>query len=203
MLAGHRPFEGATPTDVVTALLTSNPVPLSQARLDVPPELERIVSRCLEKGPDARCGSAAELGVELQRLQRKVVEEPDRAFATEEGTVDERQAQWLKTLKTSPNQSPERSRWRRWGIVAGATAGVFLITLVILWLRESDYFWRNPLDGARIEWLTDFEGDEVAAAISPDGKFITFLSDRDGQFDAWVSQIGSGASDNITKGRFP
>ena len=203
MLAGHRPFEGATLTDVVTALLTSNPVPLSQARLDVPPELERIVSRCLEKGPDARCGSAAELRVELQRLQRKVVEEPDEPLATEEGTVDERQAQRLKTPRTSPDQAPERSRWRRWGIVAGATAALLLIALVILWLRESDYFWQNPLDGARIERLTDFEGDELDAAISPDGKSIAFLSDRDGQFDAWVSQIGSGDSVNITKGRFP
>ena len=34
-----------------------------------------------------------------------------------------------------------------------------------------------------------------------DGK-LTFLSDRDGPFDAWISQIGSGEFVNITKGRF-
>jgi len=33
-------------------------------------------------------------------------------------------------------------------------------------------------------------GDEVDAAISPDGRLTAFLSDRDGQMDAWISQIG-------------
>ena len=40
------------------------------------------------------------------------------------------------------------------------------------------------------------------AAISPDGKFMSFVSDRDGRFDVWVSQIGSGEFVNITKGGF-
>ena len=50
--------------------------------------------------------------------------------------------------------------------------------------------------------LTDFEGEEVDAAISPDGKFMVFLSNRDGPLDVFVSQIGSGAFTNLTKGDF-
>ena len=46
---------------------------------------------------------------------------------------------------------------------------------------ERDYFWHNPLVGARVERLTDFEGDELDAAISPDGKFAIFSSDRSGE----------------------
>ena len=41
------------------------------------------------------------------------------------------------------------------------------------------------------------------AAVSPDGKLMAFLSNRDGNFDAWLSQIGSGEFVNMTKGRFP
>src|SRR5205814_516982 len=74
------------------------------------------------------------------------------------------------------------------GVLGGAGALLALIVLAalgILWqLWERDYFWHNPLLGARVERLTDFEGDELDAAISPDGKFGIFSSDRPGQPDA-------------------
>jgi serine/threonine protein kinase len=56
MVSGKRPFDGDTAIDVVAAVLTKDPPPLSQ--LDVPPALERIVARCLEKSPDKRFQSA-------------------------------------------------------------------------------------------------------------------------------------------------
>ena len=84
-----------------------------------------------------------------------------------------------------------------------AAAATLLVASVITWrLWEQDYFWQNPLADARSERLTDFEGEEIDAAISPDGKFTVFLSNRHGPFDAWVSQIGSGEFVNITNGRF-
>jgi Tol biopolymer transport system component len=73
-----------------------------------------------------------------------------------------------------------------------------------LWrLRQMDYFWTNPLADAAISRITDFEGDELDAAISPDGKLVAFLADRDGPIDAWVTQVGSGSFTNLTKGQFP
>ena len=51
--------------------------------------------------------------------------------------------------------------------------------------------------------LTDFEGAEHHAAISRDGKFVAFLSDHDGAWDAWVSQVGTGDVHNLTKGSVP
>ena len=54
--------------------------------------------------------------------------------------------------------------------------------------------WQNPLAAARFARLTDFEGSELDAAISQDGRFVTFLSNRDGPFDGWVGQIGSGSA---------
>ena len=57
-----------------------------------------------------------------------------------------------------------------------------VITSAAIWqLQRSDYFWRNPLEGAKVTRLTDFEGAEHHAAISRDGNFVVFLSDRDGR----------------------
>jgi Tol biopolymer transport system component len=47
--------------------------------------------------------------------------------------------------------------------------------------------------------VADFPGTETDAAISPDGKFVTFVSDREGPFDIWLSQVGSGDFRNLTK----
>ena len=85
-------------------------------------------------------------------------------------------------------------------LVCSAVTLVGLAALLwVLW--NKDYFWQNPLNGAKVERLTDFEGDEVHASISPDGKLVAFASDREGHYDAWVTQIGSGEFVNVTKGQ--
>ena len=51
--------------------------------------------------------------------------------------------------------------------------------------------------------LRTFPETERSAAISRDGKFVAFVSDRDGPFDVWAGQIGTGEFQNLTKGRAP
>ena len=86
-------------------------------------------------------------------------------------------------------------------MLAGVAAVAVLVAAGGVWrLWQQDYFWQNPLADATVERLTDFEGEEFDAAISPDGKFTVFLSDRDGPIDAWLSQIGSGEFVTINKG---
>ncbi len=68
------------------------------------------------------------------------------------------------------------------------------------WVAEkTDYFWRSPLANAKFTRL-DFAGTEQAAAISRDGRFVAFLADRDGQSDAWISEVPSGTFRNLTNG---
>jgi Tol biopolymer transport system component len=69
-----------------------------------------------------------------------------------------------------------------------------------LWLRAREYFWRNPVAGARFQNITDIDGVQQAAAISRDGQFVAFLSDREGQMDVWLTQMGSGQFHNLTHG---
>ncbi len=91
--------------------------------------------------------------------------------------------------------------------LAGAwvASGILVVlALAAVWgAQHRDYFWRNPLKGARFQALTDFDGVAEAAAISRDGHFVAFLSDRDGPMDVWVSQAGSGQFHNLTKGSEP
>ncbi|HEX3969121.1 MAG TPA: hypothetical protein VHW70_14235 [Edaphobacter sp.] len=70
-----------------------------------------------------------------------------------------------------------------------------------LWLHKTEHFWQNPIADARFQTVTDFDGVEQAAAISRDGHFVAFLSDRDGQMNVWVTQVGSGEFHNLTHGR--
>jgi Tol biopolymer transport system component len=87
---------------------------------------------------------------------------------------------------------------RRW---LGAAAVVLLLTGALFWVaRPTDFLWRNPLAKARFTRLSDFSGVEQAAAISRDGKLMAFLADKDGQIDTWISEVGSGAYRNLTRG---
>ncbi len=70
LAAGRRPFTGATPADVCSAILRDTPAPLTSLRADLPADLDRIVGRCLAKAPGERFAGASELCDELRRLQR-------------------------------------------------------------------------------------------------------------------------------------
>ena len=59
---------------------------------------------------------------------------------------------------------------------------------------------QDLLAGARFQTLTDFEGIEQAAALSPDGRFVAFQSDHEGRMDVWVGQLGTGRFTNLTRG---
>jgi Tol biopolymer transport system component len=81
-----------------------------------------------------------------------------------------------------------------------AVAGAALAIGPILWFQKTEYFWRSPIANARFQTVTDFDGAEQDAAVSRDGHFVAFLSDRDGRMDVWVTQVGSGQFHNLTRG---
>jgi len=103
----------------------------------------------------------------------------------------------LAALPTGSAISTSKTRWTIGLVLAALTIGI------ILWLQKTEYFWRNPIAAARFQTVTDLDGVAQAAAVSRDGHFVAFLSDRDGQMDVWVTQAGSGEFHNLTRGSAP
>lgn len=106
----------------------------------------------------------------------------------------------------SPNlsASPPRSNFAaKWKLVLPLVVVVALAIGAGLWVQRTEYFWRNPIIESHFQTVTDFDGMEQAAAISRDGQFVAFLSDRDGQMDVWVTHVGSGQYQNLTHGQAP
>ena len=100
------------------------------------------------------------------------------------------------SIRETQPRFAQRSRWL-WGLAAVGTILVVGLVTAVLWARRDP---GNPLENARFLPLTDFDGIEQAATISRDGRLAAFLSDRDGQMDVWVTQVGSGDSHNLTQG---
>jgi serine/threonine protein kinase/Tol biopolymer transport system component len=68
MVTGRSPFEAESETEMVKAILKRDPRPISQLRPGVPPALERIVERALEKRPEERTASMDAMSADLRRL---------------------------------------------------------------------------------------------------------------------------------------
>lgn len=72
MLAGRPPFVGPTAVSIAMQHASTYPPPLHQFNANVPPELEQIVMKALEKEPEDRFLSAAEMRQALQRCAKEL-----------------------------------------------------------------------------------------------------------------------------------
>ena len=70
MATGRQAFSGNTTGVLHDAILNRQPVPVTRSNPDVPPDLERIISKSIEKNPELRYQTAAELRTDLKRLKR-------------------------------------------------------------------------------------------------------------------------------------
>src|SRR6185295_15491264 len=71
MVAAHPPFEGASKSHIIVAIMDHDPVPLTQYASEVPDALEWIIAEALTKDPDERCQTAKELLGKLKRLKQR------------------------------------------------------------------------------------------------------------------------------------
>jgi serine/threonine protein kinase len=183
MVTGKQPFRGDRREAVFYAIAHRAPEPMSRLRAGVPEELERIVSKCLEKDPARRYSDAAELKAELFHLLHAL---PD-----------------LGQVSLLPQVSPETSRLpkqpRRWAALAAAgVLAVVAATLGLIWLREKKDAVRVPPE---IKQLTFDSGVALHPAVSSDGKYLAFASDRAGErnLDIWVQALPGGEPVRLTK----
>jgi len=176
LLARRRPFDGKTDLEVMQSIIHQPAKSLSEVCPDLPVGLRMAVDKALDKDPAERYQTARDLVVDLRRVLRQQPEASVPAHSTS-----------------------EKRGQRVWqAIIVMAlllTAGIVARSIV----SSPDSPAENPLANARFTRFTDFEGSERDAAISPDGKFVAFRADRDGRFDVWLSQVGTGRFLNLTK----
>ncbi|HKN61809.1 MAG TPA: protein kinase, partial [Candidatus Acidoferrales bacterium] len=72
MATGSVPFSGATSAVIFDGILHSAPMPVMELNPRAPLALEQILNKTLEKDPDLRCQTAAELRADLKRLKRDI-----------------------------------------------------------------------------------------------------------------------------------
>src|SRR5580704_713686 len=184
MATGAMPFRGESPGIIFNAILERQPVPAVRLNPDVPADLERVISKCLEKERDLRYQHAADIRADLQRLKR----DTDSSSA--------------RLIRSSPSafasaSAPGRYGWMLWTLAA------LLVTGILAWIFMSRHprAAPNPLTNAHFTRLTNFGGAKSNPAISPDGKFAAFISNQTGTFDIWLIQTNGNGLANLTQGR--
>ncbi len=148
------------------------------------------IARVLEREPDWSALPVA-TSVPLRRLLRHCLAKDPKARLRDIGDWRiELDAVDHRDLAAEAGAAVWRWRWPAAALVAVAIAAPG-----VLWQEAG----QNPIAGATFTPLTNWEGAEEGAEISPDGRFVAFLADHDGEFDIWISQIGTGQFANLTR----
>jgi serine/threonine protein kinase len=169
---GALPFRGESTGVIFNAILERQPVPPVRLNPDMPPKLEDIISKCLEKDRNLRYQHAADIRTDLQRLKRDT--DSDRisssARIVQEVTAERRTQSVTATLRLPPKS-----------IVAAACVALFVVGFVTFrfWFR-----FKTTSGPAKISQISQWNKSMNNTKLSPDGHAVAFVSPIGG-----VSQV--------------
>ncbi len=134
--------------------------------------LARILRRCLEKSPEERFQSARDL-----------------AFALETSATS------ASAPVEAAKQTTDQRHWRLAAGIVGTALAAFVAGLLVRPLLR----FGTPPSFSRAVRLTSGPAREFGPAISPDGKWVAYLSDARGPVDVWVKFVSGGEAANLTE----
>jgi serine/threonine protein kinase len=161
MGTGRRAFTGATPAMVFASLLKETPVKPSEINQAIPPGLDKLIGKAIEKDRGLRYQHAADIRQELALLKTRSDRNPAHASdALDPGWPQESSAVTRPRTRVSP-----------WMVIIGLMVCVLSAGL-LLWMRN-----RPPATAAHLQYtqLTDLADSATSPALSPDGRMLAFI----------------------------
>jgi Tol biopolymer transport system component len=160
---------------VVVAIVERDQLPISEHVEGTPPELERIVRKALRKDRNERYQIVTEMAIDLRSLRRG----GDRKGETNE----------LQPTRTTIHE-PYRTSSRAWiGLAALAVIVLVFGVYGVYKLRaRSEPKLRVPFERVEVTKLTT-NGNALMGAISPDGKYVAYVTGESGKESLWLRQV--------------
>jgi len=194
MGTGRRAFTGDTAAMIFASLLKETPVPPSEINRAIPLELDKIISKALEKDRALRYQHAADIREDLERLRTH--SERSRTAAPASGA--------LKPVWSQQSHPVTRPRLRvpPWAVVIGLMV-CLLSAGLLLWMRN-----RRPATPTHTEYtqLTYLADSATAPALSPDGHMLAFIRGESpglGPGDVYLKLLPDGEPVRLTHDDHP
>jgi eukaryotic-like serine/threonine-protein kinase len=200
MATGVVPFRGDTSGVIFDSILNRSPMAPVRLNPDLPPKLEDIINRSLEKDRDLRYQHSSDLKAELSRLKRdissgtsKISEPSSERVPTEAGrTALEPAALPLSTSYAEARQ--QRRIGRRALAVIGGTVILLAGIAFYLWFAANRV--RAAFGTFTMTQLTN-SGKAALAAVSPDGRYLLSVLDENGMQSLWLRNVPTGSDTQI------
>ena len=176
MATGAMPFRGESSGVIFHAILERDPVPAVRLNPDLPPKLEDIINKALEKDRDLRYGSAADMRTDLLRLKRNT--ETGRAGVATFGSVAQDAAPQSGAPQGVPSdlellKQVKHSRLLRgWPLLTSLVVLTIALAFFVIFLLRAKQIQR----GVEIVQVTALPGFEWYPSFSPDGSQIVFTA---------------------------
>jgi predicted Ser/Thr protein kinase len=166
MATGRQPFSGATSAVIFEAILNKIPPPPIQLNPGLPPQIEIILNKALEKDRELRCQSAAEIRADLKRAKRDT--ESSRVAAGGAAAAGE-----ISGAKEAPVTAPE-SKPKSGRLLPVLISCGFLIALAT-GLLLGKHLWGSSAASAPLYHEITFRRGEIRSArFAPDGQTILY-----------------------------